>query len=334
MSKTAPKISIIIPCRNEEKFIGKCLDSLVAQGFPADRLEILVVNGASEDKTEEVIRSYVQKYPFVKLLQSPQKCTPISMNVGLKNATGDVVMIVGAHSDLEPGYVRKCVQYLYQYDADAVGGILITKPATQTLAAKAIVAVLTSFFGTGGSRFRMKRGGGIQESDTVFNGCYRREVFEKIGYFNEKLFGSQDFELNLRLKKAGGKILLAPNIATAYYPKATLKEFFKHNIKDGIWAILPMKYGAPPFKLRHLIPLFFVLGVIGPFILSIWYRPFIFLTLGVLGLYLLASFYFSIRIAVKEKNLLLIPFLVAAFAVRHFGYGFGSFIGLFRLITG
>ena len=332
-----PFVSVVIPCRNEEKFIGRCLDSIVANDYPKDRLEILIVNGASTDKTREIVEGYSKKYPFIKLLENPKITTPISMNIGVKNAKGDIIMITGAHSTYNPDYISKSVRYLEDYGADNVGGALVTKPAVGTYSARAIALALSSFFGTGGASFRV--GGGLAAQagkprwvDTAFGGCFRKEVFRKIGYFNENLTRSQDMEFSIRLHKAGGKILFAPDISTTYYPKTTFGSFFKHNIKDGIWAILPMKYGAPPFKLRHLVSLFFVLGLIVPLIISIWLPPFYWLTAAVLALYLAVSLYFSASISLKEKNILLLPFLVIAFAVRHFAYGIGSIIGLARLV--
>lgn len=325
-----PFISVIVPCRNEEKFIGRFLESLIHGDYPKEKMEILVVDGKSEDKTKEVVAEFNKKYAFIKILDNPKKITPTAMNIGIKNAKGDLITKTDAHSIYPKDYLSKCVRYIDEYSADAVGGLAKASLSAATLTAKAITLTLSSIFGAGGG-FRIGADKPIW-TDTAFGICYRREVFKKIGFFNENLAGSQDFELNLRLKKAGGKILLAPDIEITYFPKTTLKEFFLHNIKDGVWAILPMKYGTPPFKLRHFIPLFFVLGIFGPLFLSVWYRPFIYLTIGVIGLYLLASLFFSVQIALKEKNHSLIPFLIAAFAVRHFGYGLGSLIGLIRLI--
>ena len=324
-------VSVVIPARNEEKFIGRCLESLVTNDYPKKHLEILAVDGASEDKTKEVIQEYVQKYPFIKFFENPEKYTPISMNIGIKNAKGDVIILAGAHSTYNPDYISKSVHYLEKCDADNVGGVLKTLPATNTYPARAIALALSSFFGTGGASFRVG-GNKPQWVDTVFGGCFRREIFDKIGFYNENLIRSQDMEFSIRLHNAGGKILLAPDIITTYHPKSTFGSFFTHNIKDGVWAILPMKYGAPPFKLRHLIPLLFVLGIFGPLIPSIWYKPFIFLTAAILALYILASLYFSTRIAISEKKLALIPYLVTAFATRHFGYGIGSMVGLIKLV--
>ena len=328
--KDLPKVTIIIPCRNEKKFIGKCLDSLIAQDYPKDKLEILVLNGMSTDKTKTVVEGYGRKHPFIKILDNPNKTSPCALNIGIKNSTGELIIHMGAHSTYQPNYVSKSVNYLIEYGADNVGGILLTLPASNTLIAKAIALVLSNRFGTGNAFFRLGSDKPIWV-DAVFGGCYKKEMLLKVGLYNEKLTRSQDMEMNMRIKKAGGKILLFPDIITYYYPKPTLKEFFGHNLLDGIWAIYPLKFGAS-LKLRHYVPFIFVLSLIFSLILSFFFKPTIYLFLFIIGLYLLASLFFSISIAIREKNLGLFFVLPLAFACRHFGYGLGSLIGFIKLI--
>jgi GT2 family glycosyltransferase len=207
--------------------------------------------------------------------------------------------------------VGECVKYLQENkNIDNVGGNLKSIPAEKTFIAKAIALSL-------GGRFGKGREGVVKnkEVDTVFGACYKKEVFEKIGLFNENLKGSSDMDFSLRLKRSGGKIHLIPNITSFYYPKTRLKDFFFHNIKDGIWAILPFKYTRKPFKARHYIPLLFFLTL--P--LSIW-------------LYLPVCFYHSAKISFREKDIRLFFIIPIVFAVRHIGYGLGSFLGLIKLI--
>ena len=324
-------VSAIIPCRNEEKFIGKCLDSVIAQDFPKDNFEILVIDGMSDDKTRETINEYVKKYPFIKLLDNPKKFTPFALNIGIKNAKGEVIVRMDAHSVYIKDYISKCIKYLKEYEVDNVGGIWKIMPSEKTLINKAIALVSSSFFGAGNAHYRTGYSKGPKFVDTVFLGCYKKETFEKIGLYNENLARSYDMEFNSRLRKAGGKILLFPDIITYYYPKPTLKEFFGHNLLDGIWAIYPLKFGAS-LKLRHYVPFIFVLSLIFSLILSFFFKPTIYLFLFIIGLYLLASLFFSISIAIREKNLGLFFVLPLAFACRHFGYGLGSLVGLIKLI--
>jgi len=308
-------VSIIIPCRNEERYIGKCLDSIVSQDFSKEILEVLVIDGMSEDKTKEIVAKYASKYSFIKLLDNSKKFTPFGLNIGVKEAKGEIILRMDAHASYEKDYISKCVKYLNEFNADNVGGILKTLPAENTISAEAIALSLSHPFGVGTSYFRL----GAKEPrevDTVFGGCYKREVFEKIGLFNENLKRSQDIEFNLRLKRTGGKILLVPDIISYYYPKSNLEDFFLHNFEDGTWAVLPLKFVKTPLKLRHYIPLIFVLTL--P--LSIW--P-----------YIPISLFFSAQIAFCEKDLRLFFVMPLVFATRHFGYGLGSIFGLIKLFV-
>jgi len=228
----------------------------------------------------------------LKLLDNPKKVTPCALNIGIKNAKGEIILWMSAHSRYEKDYISKCVKYLKEYDADNVGGVMITLPRDNAFIGKAIATVLSHPFGVGNSVFRT----GAKEPkwvDTVFGGCYKKEVFDKIGLFNESLVRSQDMEFNLRLKKTGGKILLAPDIVSYYYPKSNLKDFFIHNFEDGSWVTYPLKFGIKAFSWRHLIPLFFILGLVGTGILGIFFSPLLWLFLFVLSSYLLVNLYHS-----------------------------------------
>jgi len=330
---TLPLISIIIPCRSEEKFIKRCLNTILEQDYSKENLEVLVIDGMSEDGTREIVEKFKRqnKKLKIKFLNNPKKYTPFGLNIGIKNAQGGIIIMMSAHAKYEKDYVSKCVKYLNEYDADNVGGTIITLPRENTVVARAIALCLSHSFGVGGATFRkgskkLKKGeesklssfpfAVAREVDTVFGGCYKREVFDKIGLFNENLLRSQDMEFNIRLKKAGGKILLVPDIVVYYYPKtANLKDFFIYHLKDGIWAVYPLKFVKTLFKLRHYIPLIFVLTL--P--LSIW--P-----------YIPVSLLFSVQIAIRKKDLRLFFIMPLVFGARHIGYGLGSIWGLVKLI--
>ena len=333
LKSNLPSVSIIIPCRNEEKYIGKCLDSILSQDYPKERLEVLVVDGMSEDKTRETIKNFQFSNPNfqLRLLDNPKKFTNFAFNMGIKESKGEIIMLMGAHAGYEKDYISKCVKYLKEYNVDNVGGIMLTLPRDNTLIAKAIAISLSHPFGAGNSYFRI----GSEKPrwvDTVFGGCYKREVFEKIGLFNENLIRNQDFEFNLRLRRAGGKILLVPNIVSYYYPKSNLRDFFMHNFKDGFSITHPLKLGVRAFSWRHLMPLIFVLGLTGTGILGIFFPIFVWFFLVILGLYLLVNFYFSCEISIKEKNWKYFFVMPTVFAARHIGYGLGSIWGLILII--
>ena len=304
------RVTVIVPCLNEERFIAACLESIIQNDYPKDKLEILVVDGYSKDKTREIIKNFP-----VRVLDNPKVTTPAAMNIGIKNAKGDIIIKMDAHSVYEKDYISKCVKHLKESGADNVGGVLKSVPATNTLAAKAIALCLSHVFGAGGSHFRT---GATEprEVDTVAFGCYKREVFENIGLYDERMAKTEDLELNLRLRAAGGKIMLFPDIKALYYPSSdNLKSFFKHNFDDGIWTTYPLKFGFVSGSWRHYIPLIFVVTL--P--LSIW--P-----------YIPVSLFFSFKIAMIENNIALLFAMPLAFAARHIGYGFGSLVGIVKIL--
>ena len=307
-------VSVIIPCRNEKNFISKCLDSIIEQDYPKYKLEVLVIDGMSEDGTREIIKDYSGKNSFIKILDNPKKFTPFALNIGIKEAKGEVIVRMDAHAGYEKDYISKCAFHLIESGADNVGGSIKTLPTKDTLEARAIVHSLSSPFGAA-SDFRVGSKE-PKEVDTVFGGCFKKEIFQRVGLFNENLRRSQDMEFNLRIKKAQGRILLFPDIIVSYYPQATFENFFKHNLGDGIWSVYPLKFIKTKFKLRHYIPLIFILTL--P--LSIWfYIPF--------------SLFFSLEIAIKENDLRFLFLMPLAFFSRHFGYGLGSILGAIKILT-
>ena len=325
-------VSIIVPCRNEENYIGKCLDSIIAQDYPGESLGVLVVDGMSEDGTRDIIRSYTQEHSFIRLLDNPKKITPCALNTGIKNAKGEIILWMSAHNRYEKDYISKCIKYLKEYNADNVGGIMATMPRNNIFLGRAIASVLSHPFGVGNSVFRI----GAKEPkwvDTVFGGCYKREVFDKIGFFNENLARGQDMEFNLRLKKAGGKILLHPEIVSYYYARSDFKSFCKNNFRNGIWVILSFKYTkVMPVSLRHLIPFVFVLSIVVSGVLSFFSSAFFWLFLLIVGLYFLTNIYFSIKIALRKKNIKYLFIMPIIFLSLHLGYGLGSIVGAIKLL--
>lgn len=326
----APFVSIIIPCRNEERFIKKCLLSIIKNDYPKDRLEILVVDGRSEDKTREIVKEVMKNNPYIKVLDNPKLITPCALNIGIKCAKGDLIIRMDAHSVYKHDYISSCIKYQKDYNADNVGGIFASTPPVDTLVARAIALALSHPFGVGNSYFRIYPKG-IKEVDTVAFGCYKREVFEKVGLFNENLARSQDMELNLRLKRGGGKIILFPDIIAYYYTDATLRAFLRHNFLDGIWAIYPAKFTKRLLKLRHLVPLFFILTLVMVFFLSLFYSFALQAFLIILGLYVGTSIIASTHIALREKRGDYIFVMPLIFGIRHFAYGAGSLWGLIKL---
>ena len=327
--KNLPFVFIIMPCLNEEKFIGRCLDSIIAQDYPKDKIEVLVIDGESTDKTREIVDEYIKKYPFIKLLDNPRRIQTFATNIGLKNAKGDIIIRMDAHAEYPKDYIYKSVYWLGKSGVDCVGGLWITKPGANSLIAEAIALTLSHPFGVGNSYFRT----GLKEPrfvDTVPFGCYKREVFEKIGLFDEQLVRTDDIEFNLRLKRNGGKILLIPEIKSYYYARSNLISLAKQNFGNGFWVIYSIKFAKMPFSLRHLVPFFFVLSLVASLIISLFFHPFIYIFSFVFCSYLTFNILFSVKISSK-KGLKYFPFLTLSFFTLHFPYGLGSIYGIIKL---
>jgi len=333
MTDYKPYVTVIIPCRDEEKFINKCLDSIIANNYPKNRLEVLVVDGMSDDRTQRIVKEYVQNYSYIRLLNNPKKITPCGLNIGIKNSKGELVLWMSAHNEYEKEYISKCVKYLKKFNADAVGGIIKTRPRKDNLTEKSICTAMSHPFGVGKSIHKIGSKD-PQWADTAFGVCYKREIFEKIGTFNEKLVRGQDMEFSLRLKKAGLKTLLSPDIVSYYYPRTEFKSFIKHNFTNGVWAILPFKYSSiMPVSWRHLVPFVFVSSIIIMGVLSIFFQTFFWLFLSIIGLYFLVNIYFSTKIFIKERNLIYLLAMPIIFASLHMGYGLGSIWGVLKIIV-
>jgi len=321
-------VSVIIPCRNEEKFIRICLDSIIANDYPKDRLEVLVVDGMSEDGTREIVEKYARRHTFIKLVKNPKKITPAAMNAGSENAKGAFIAIMSAHSEYPPNYLVTAIEYLRKTRADVVGGPVTTKPAADTLIARSIALATSHPFGVGNSSFRTSSGEGYV--DTVPFGIYRRDVFSKVGLFDERLVRNQDNELSARIIKSGGKIYLTPQLTAYYYNQATVSGLLKQALKTGMWNVVTLKVNLDAFRWRHFIPFVFVTAFLGLGFLT-WLHSGMHLAFLVLvGLYGGVAIVSSLQIGFKN-GMKYAPLLPMVFFLYHTCYGLGTWAGLLRV---
>jgi succinoglycan biosynthesis protein ExoA len=312
-----PYVSVIIPCRNEAAFLGRCLDSILAGTYPAERMEVLVADGMSGDGTRELIARYAARDGRVRGIDNPRRITPAAINRGIGAARGGFIVRLDARATVAPDYISRAVETLDASGADNAGGAIETVAEDTGIFAGPIVAALTHPFGVGNSHFRT----GVAAPrwvDTVFGGCWRREVFDRIGTFNERLERGQDLEFNLRLRQAGGKILLAPELMIRYHARATLGAFLRHNWTNGVWAVLPLAYSRVlPIRWRHLAPLSLVIAIA--------YSPW------AAAVYAAANLAASAHVAWSKRQGRYLALMPVAFASLHLAYGAGSLWGLFRL---
>lgn len=319
-------VSVIIPVYNEERFIEPFLTSIYQQDFDKKRLEIIVVDGHSSDRTVEIIR---EKFSEVQIIDNPRKIVPISMNMGIRAAKGEYIIRLDAHCIYPKDYFSRLIHYITSLpNADNVGGVCRTLPANDSPEAMAIAIALSSKFGMGNSEFRVGADK-IIEVDTVPFGCYRREVFDKIGYYDEELIRNQDNELNSRLKQNGGKIYLIPDLVIDYFARDSVKKCGKMFYQYGLFNPLVDKKLGNITTLRRLIPLGFVLYLTVFVILSCITPAFTLYYALPLLLYLFLDLIFSLQHIRRPKVSL---WLLIIYPIIHISYGIGYLDGISRLV--
>jgi glycosyltransferase involved in cell wall biosynthesis len=337
MKPSPPKISVILPIRDESYYIEKGLDALLSQDYPVDRMEILIADGMSTDNTREIVRDFAVLHPELKiyLLENPRKIVPTGLNLALRQAKGEIIIRVDGHTVIAPDYMRQCVDALQRTRAENVGGKMNAVGGNRF--GKAVAFATSTPFGVGGARFHYSD----QEEwvDTVYMGAWPRRVFETIGLFDEELMHNQDDEFNYRLRKQGGRILLSPTIRSEYNVRSTPRALWRQYYQYGYWKVRVLQKHPRQMSLRQFAPPAFVLSLLFSILLALLSGAHLpFLGLGLLpamiipAFYLIANLSASIWTASKRgwASLLFLPF---SFAILHLSYGLGFLIGLLKFIN-
>lgn len=320
-------VSVVMPVYNEEQYIEKCVDSLLMQDYPIDKMEWIFVDGCSKDRTVEILKQYQEKYPsLIKVYNNPNKIVPYAMNIGISASKGKYIVRLDAHADYATDYISKCIYHLENTDAENVGGVAETKASG--FMGNAIAKMLSSKFGVGNSQFRTNGESGYV--DTVPFGAFKREVFSKYGGYDERLVRNQDNEMKFRIRKNGGKIYLSNDIHLSYYCRDSIEGISAMARKNGMWNIITMKLCPGSMGLRHFIPFAFVLSILGLGILSFVHPFFAVLLVCEIILYLLLDIVFSIKQAETIKEFLT---LIVLFPIFHIAYGLGSIVGITKLFS-
>jgi glycosyltransferase involved in cell wall biosynthesis len=319
-------VSVILPCLNEAKNIRSCLDSVVANDFPKDKLEVLVVDGQSDDGTREIVIEFSKHHSWIRLLENMRRITPVAMNIGIQSAKGPIVMRMDAHTIYPTNYISGLVQWLIGSNADNVGGISIVRPANESPKAHAIAYGLSHPWGVGNSHFRI----GAAEPkwvDTVPFGCYWKEVFNRIGLYNEALVRNQDDELNHRLIKYGGRILLVPEIVSFYMARESLEKLRTMFYQYGYFKPLAARAVGAVMTIRQLIPSFFIVSLVLAGFLALWSDTMAVIFKIILITYTALDLTVSLH-ASLERGLRCGLWLMVVFPVLHVSYGIGYLSGL------
>lgn len=323
---TLPTVSIIAPCRNEAAYIEKAINSILQNDYPKDLIELLVVDGISTDSTREIIERMADRDNRIKLLDNPKKIVPSAMNIGISRSHGEYIIRIDCHSTFARDYIPKCVEISQRTGADNVGGYIETLPGADTAVARAIAKATSSRFGVGNSEFRLS--GPEQEVDTVPFGAFRKDLFEKTGLYDERLARNQDIELNSRIRKAGGRIIISPEIKLGYYNRATYRQLWRQSFNNGLWNPYTLWLTGGGLSTRHFVPMFFVLGLITLGAGTIFFEPVKWILLSYVLLYLLVASRFALRSAGQKKAAALL--ILWSYITLHTAYGLGS---LWSIVT-
>jgi succinoglycan biosynthesis protein ExoA len=313
----APIVTLIVAMRNEERHVSRCVESLLAQDYPADRLDVLFMDGRSTDRTREIVSSLIGGRVGFELVDNPGVIQSIAWNLGIERARAGLVGIVSAHSELASDYVTRAVETLQRTGADLVGGP--ARAESESVVGEAIALAMSTRFGVGGAEFRYATE--ENDVDTVFMGVCKRELYERIGGFDAEMVRNQDDELSYRLLEHGGRIVCNPAIRSVYRNRATLKSLWKQYFDYGRWKVRVMQKHPQQMRPRHFVPFLFV-STVGASVLV----PPAFVALS--GAYTSATLAMSAMIAARTKRLDILPYLPAAFAILHVGYGLGFVKGL------
>lgn len=316
----------MIPCRNEEKYIGLCLDSILRQDYPQELLETFVCDGKSHDGTVRIVTSYSEKHPNIHYVLNEKQTTPFALNLGIQRSDADIRIILGAHSELYPDYVSNCVKaFEFNSNIGCTGGVI--ENVYENEPAEIIGKAMSSGFGVGNAHFRTGAKDGFV--DTVAFGAYKKEVFEKIGYFDEELVRNQDDEFNYRLLKNGFKIYLFKKIRCRYFVRASYNKLFRQYFQYGYWKVYVGKKHKAVTTLRQVVPLLFVLYILFGALFSVFH---IYLFIAYLSGLL---FYMAVALLSAAKlssGFLQILRITKAFFILHFSYGWGYLKGIVNFL--
>ena len=323
-----PLISVIIATLNEESHIERAIRSALGGKVDPRRIEVVVADGGSTDRTRQIVEALADEFPgSVRLIDNPLKIAPAAFNMGILAAKGKYLCILSAHGSVDENYFRVCLDKLASAaDVDVVGGTEIILPFDTSTHARMMMAILSSRFGVGASSRNSQTEGPV---DTIAPGLFRRRVFERIGMFDERLVRNQDNELNSRLIRSGGTIYMIPKIKSYYHGRPDLQKLLTQCYTNGLYGILTWRVNPSSFRLRHAIPLFFVLFLVCGGIVALMLPMFAWLYAGVLALYGLLAVAASVQAGLKFKlpAAVLFPGL---FLIMHLCYGIGTFRGIFR----
>jgi succinoglycan biosynthesis protein ExoA len=325
-----PSVSIVIPCYNEEKTIRDLLQAICEQTYPIGQLEVVIADGLSTDKTRQVINAFQKDNPRLKvtMIDNPKRIIPAGVNTAIRASKGEIIIRLDGHSKPYPDYVMNCVEALEQKRGDNVGGVWEIRPSRETPLAGCIALAAAHPLGVGDAHYRLgKKAGAV---DTVPFGAFRRNLFDRLGGFNEELRTNEDYEFNTRIRQIGGVVWLDPSIRTVYLARPNLSELASQYFRYGYWKLKMLRRFPNTLRWRQALPPLFVGSLFILAIISIFIPQVLYLLGSELFIYLAILVAFGALIAQKHHQIGCIIGFPAAIATMHLSWGAGFIWSLIK----
>ena len=323
-----PSVSVIIPVLNEERFLKQAVQAILNQNY-SGQFEIILALGPSKDKTNLIAQELAQD-KRIKLVENPSGRTAAALNNAIKNSNFDIIVRLDGHAIVDSNYIKNAVKTLVDSSADNVGGLM--KAEGTNAFEKSVAAAMTSKFGVGNAPFHV--GGKSGEVDTVYLGTFRKSALERVGYFDESFIRAQDWEMNYRIRKTGGKIWFNPDLVVSYRPRKNILQLAKQYFEYGQWRKQVTKTYPETISMRYLAPPVTVSGLLAGFIMVLfsnildiswlqigWLAPLVYLTVILLAFLSIGS---KIGLLSRLYLLLVLP-------TMHLSWGVGFLKGSKRL---
>jgi glycosyltransferase involved in cell wall biosynthesis len=322
------KVSVIVPCYNEQTTIRQLLDAIYNQSYPLNEIEVIIADGISTDQTRAEISEFQLGHPLlkIKVVDNTRKVIPAGLNRAIEAAQGKYLIRMDAHSIPDQDYIKYCITGLDEGLGDNVGGIWNIQPGASTWIAKAIAIATSHPLGVGDALYRI--GTTAREVDTVPFGAFRRELIDKIGLFDETLLSNEDYEFNVRVRQSSGKVWLDPNIKSIYFARPTLKELAKQYWRYGYWKAQMLRRYPKTLRYRQALPPLFVLTLLSLIFLSYEWNLARWLLAIIVLLYTIVIFFIGIQMSINKKDISLVIGVPLAIPTIHLSFGCALLWGL------
>ena len=318
-----PRVSLIIPCYNEEIRITRLLQCLVDQTYPLEDMEVILADGMSTDRTRALIETFQKQHPLPKIniIDNPQRTIPAALNLAIKASSGKLIVRMDAHTLPAKDYVVLSVQAFDEGKGQDVGGVIDIAPGSDTWIGKAIAVATRHPLGVGDAKYRWAKTAGY--ADTVAFGTYARKTFDEIGFYDESLLVNEDYELNSRLRAAGGRIWIDPVIRATYYSRPDLSSLASQYFIYGFYKYRMLKRHPGTLRWRQALPPLFVLGILMLLLFAAFWHIAAILLLIVVAFYLFVLVAGSLPEVFKQRMPLLLLGIPLAIMTMHFLWGCG-----------